>query len=304
MISPTLTLGAEDWLRTRDGFRLCRVPLSVLLHRMDISDTGISPINSRDVDSYLDDWHLYSVGESEPHYSLIKLREQEHDYVPGFADKDDPAVTVSFQPFPLETLEALPRWAGADDRAMRRFVESFRDVTERFTVPHDPVLQRYFSDPASEAGYLIGETYVQKILALNPGGRIPLPDKFAQAPKRLLDGLRQLTAGTTIFCPEEGCLEISAPESPTLAEQQAILAVHTCNLSYNSFAAEIQFHAEALVSWPRYLPHVGTRYWYRSAIRADMQLERKSVLYERLLCPYYNNDSSLMKRQMALHGVR
>lgn len=302
MISPALTLDARDWLSTGDGFRLCREPLSALLHRMDISDTGISSLNKRDVDSYFDDWHLYAVHEKV--YSLIKLREQEHDYLPGFADRDDPAVTVSFQPFPIQALEALPRGAGPDCPEMERFVDCFRDVTERFTLRHDALLQRYFSDPASDAGYLIADTYIKKILALNPGGRIPLPDKFSAAPKRLLEGIREITAGTGIFRPEEGCLYISDTAAPTPAEQRAILAVHTGCLSSNSFAAEIQFHADALVSWPRYLPYAGQRFWYRSAIRADMQLERKSVLYERLLCPYYHTNSALMRRQMALHGIR
>ena len=40
-----------------------------------------------------------------------------------------------------------------------------------------------------------------------------------------------------------------------------------------------------------------------SAIRVEPQLERKRVLYERLLCPYYNNNSSLTKRLTALHGI-
>lgn len=40
-----------------------------------------------------------------------------------------------------------------------------------------------------------------------------------------------------------------------------------------------------------------------STIRVEPQPERKRVLYERLLCPYYNNNSSLTKRQTALHGI-
>lgn len=40
-----------------------------------------------------------------------------------------------------------------------------------------------------------------------------------------------------------------------------------------------------------------------SAIRVDTRPERKRVLYQRLLCPYYNNNSSLTKRQTALHGI-
>ncbi len=40
-----------------------------------------------------------------------------------------------------------------------------------------------------------------------------------------------------------------------------------------------------------------------SAIRVDTRPERKRVLYERLLCPYYNNNSFLTKRLTALHGI-
>ena len=40
-----------------------------------------------------------------------------------------------------------------------------------------------------------------------------------------------------------------------------------------------------------------------SAIRVDTRPERKRVLYQRLLCPYFNHNNSLTMRQTALHGI-
>lgn len=291
-----------DWLEARDGFCLCRRPLSTLLHRLGIRDTGISPINKQDVDGYFDDWHLFRLGQNPTVCGLAKLREQEHDFLPGFSDRDDPAVTISFVAFPLETLEALSPGDTPGSPAMERFVDAFRDVTERFSRPHDSQLQRYFSNPASLGSYAIANAYVGKILSLFPDGRIPLPDRFLLAPRRLLAGLEQL--GGDLYCPGEKCLKIRDPKNPTLREQQAILAVHTCNLTFNSFAAEVKFHADALILWPKHLPYVGKRFWYRSALRADMQFGPERRLYEAMLCPYHDPNSRLVKQQRLLHGAK
>lgn len=301
MSTPAL-LARETWYRTEDGFSLCPVPLSQLLHRLDIRDTGLSPINPQDVDSYFDDWHLFSVRPAAPVYGLVKLREQEHDFLPGYADRDDPAVTVSFIAFPLDTLLSLPRGAGADTPEMAAFVSAFRDVTERFPQRHDPILQAYFSDPGTQGSYLIAEAYLKKLRSLFPDGTVPLPDKFFLASKRLLQGLRAINdqAGRSVFCPEDGCLRLS--QNPTLLERQALLAVHTCNLTLNSFAAEVKFHADALVRWPNHLPYLGKAIWYRAAIRADMQFGPENDLYEALLCPYHHPDSPLVREQATLHG--
>ena len=75
-----------DWLEARDGFCLCRRPLSTLLHRLGIRDTGISPINKQDVDGYFDDWHLFRLGQNPTVCGLAKLREQD---IAHFSDSDD-----------------------------------------------------------------------------------------------------------------------------------------------------------------------------------------------------------------------
>lgn len=298
-----LSLQEEQWLRTGDGFSLCPEPLSEILIRMGIRDTGISRANLEDVPSYYDDWHLYSVSREETVYSLVKLREQEHDYVPGFADGDVPSVTVSFIAFELDSLTGLSGSDTADSPAMERFVHCFRAVTDLPAQQYHPVLQRYFCRPEAQGPYLIGRTYVRKLLALS-GNTIPFPDRLPGASRRILDGMEALNraAGTTVCDWQAGCLRIADPTAPTEAEACCILAAHTGNLSFNSFAAEIQFHADALTKWESHIPFVGKTVWYRAAVRADMMVSREYRIINLLFAPYYRANSQLMKQQQAIHG--
>ena len=298
-MTPTAEKEAR-WISTGDGFSLCKDSLETLLHKKGIVDTGLSPINKTDVDAYFDDWHLYRVNNT---YSLIKLREQEHDFVPGYADRDDPSVTVSFVAFPIALLEALPFGCGAEADEMKAFVNAFRDATERLTPKHDPVLQSYFSNPRSKGSYCIAESYVKKLLALFPNGRIPFPDKSMLASPRLRKGLEAINrkAGREIVCREERVISVPDPKHPTLLEKQAILGFYTGDLSFCGFASEVKFHADALVSWQRKVPLLGN-IWYRAALRADMQFGPEYRLYDLVLCPYYHPNSKLYKEQQALHG--
>ena len=85
-------------------------------------------------------------------------------------------------------------------------------------------------------------------------------------------------------------------------EEQAILAIHTGNVNYNSFVAEILFHADACVSWENYAPIIGKSQWYESGIRADMALgeEAKSGVYDK----YYDLNSKIVKEQVKVHGEK
>lgn len=297
MISPEKTL---PWISTDDGFSLCQKSLSELLLEKGIQDTGISPINKADVDSYFDDWHFYRVRDT---YSLVKLREQEHDYVPGFSDRDDPAVTVSFISFPFDAFQALPRGCGTEAEAMKTFVRVFRDVTERFPQKHDPTLQAYFSDPHSKGSYMIAEAYVQKLLALFPDGAVPFPDKHLLISPRLRRGLHthNQEADRQIVCWEDHHIYIKDPKNPTLPEKQAVLGFYTGDLTFTGFASEVKFHADALTAWEAKIPVLG-KIWYRAAIRADMQFGPENSLYTLALCPYYHPNSTLVRQQVLLHG--
>lgn len=299
-------LPAENWLSTGDGFSLYSLPLADILNGMGIYDTGLSEANPQDVQSYYDDWYLYAVHPDAPVFSLLKMREQEHDYIPGFSDRDDPSVTVSFIEFPPAILTELADAENRTPELLRRFVDIFRHVTEFLRQNHCPALQEYFSDPASRGAYLIAECYIRKLISYSENGILPFPDLMRDVPERIVDGLNALNdaAGRRICDWQDRCLRIALPADPTLEEKQAILAVHTGNLSLNSFAAEVKFHADALVQWERHIPVVGTKMWYNSAIRADMQLERDSWIRGTFFSPYHHPHSELIREQERLHGIQ
>lgn len=292
------------WLRTEDGFSMCPVPLADILNDMGITDTGISELNTADVQSYYDDWHLYCIDMGQTVYSLLKMREQEHDYVPGYADMDNPGVTISFISFDIALLRNLEDPDIPREESLPAFVAGFRTVTDLPNQTHDPLLQQYFSDPHAAAPYLVAQAYLQKLFSLHPDGIIPLPENMSTAPKRIWKGLENLNriAGKTIYDAAANCLRIADPAAPTDAERYAVLAVHTGNLTFNSFAAEVKFHADALIAWQKKIPILGKRWWYASAIRADMQVEPEELIRKTFFSGYYKEDGPTVELQASIHG--
>lgn len=231
-----------------DGAWVGREPLSALLERQGRPGFG----------HYFDDWYLYRVPEGT--WGLYKMREQEHD---GF-DGDDPGMTVCFVGLdpgvfrlPAEELEReLQRIVG--DRGQR----------------HSKALGDYFRRPEAAAPYVMGLLYIRKLAACAEGGRLPLPDRFAHASRRL----RRFVEPRL----REGRIPVT--------EEAVLLAAHTGCTSLHSLAAEIRFHAAFLE--PR-LPGI-----YASAIRADMGVNSWELLP---LMPYYSDRSSWVRAQKAAH---
>lgn len=95
-------------------------------------------------------------------------------------------------------------------------------------------------------------------------------------------------------------LLINSPSSLTLHEKQAILTCFTANVTFNSFAAEVQFHAQALDSWKADIPFTGGE-WYEQALRADMAIgeEYESGFYD----DYYDLTSDIVQNQARVHGT-
>ena len=80
-----------------------------------------------------------------------------------------------------------------------------------------------------------------------------------------------------------------------------MLLSHCGNASFNSFAAEIEFHADALFDWRAGFegwPLLGD--WYKSALRSEMGVgeEDESGFYDE----YYDLESDLVQAQAAAHG--
>ena len=85
-----------DIVNTQDGFYLAYRSLSNILAQKSIFDFLDSEGNRLACDHFFDDWYLYAVPDGEDYvYSLLKLREQEHD----MGDGDTPGVTICFISF-------------------------------------------------------------------------------------------------------------------------------------------------------------------------------------------------------------
>lgn len=77
------------------------------------------------------------------------------------------------------------------------------------------------------------------------------------------------------------------------------MACFTADVTFNSFAAEVEFHADAIHSWQNQIPYLGNK-WYEAAIRADMAVgeEAESGYYDE----YYDLNGSLVNAQINAHG--
>ena len=94
-------INESDILQTQDDFLLLYKSLSDILSENKIYDFPASDGKRLLCSKFYDDWFLYAVPNGADYtYSLLKLREQEHDAEDGSpADGDTPGVTISFISF-------------------------------------------------------------------------------------------------------------------------------------------------------------------------------------------------------------
>ena len=92
-----------DIVGTPDGFYMVNKSLANILATKGVLDFPNSKGERLACSRFFDDWFLYAVpNDNDDTYSLLKLREQEHDAEDGSpADGDTPGVTISFVAFPL-----------------------------------------------------------------------------------------------------------------------------------------------------------------------------------------------------------
>ena len=297
-------------LKTRDGFFLAYKSLADILSDGDIHDFPDFDGSRLLCDRFYDDWFLYAVpNEMDYTYSLVKLREQEHDQeedVPG--DGDTPGVTVSFIAFDCHILfDCLVN--STDENRVRLDGEINRVVSRRGQLHHKD-LKRYFCDPKSEASYLVAETYARHIASFAVNGVLEVPEYYKEivqqsishknSPKysrlpRFVESVNQ-KAGYAV-CDNEN-IYIKNPHNLTDHEVAVILATHTGNTSLHSFAAEVEYHARFLIPVARMrIPFIGKSI-YESAIRADMTVGDTEFEGP---APFYKAESKIVKRQCALH---
>lgn len=315
-------------LKTNDGFFMLDKSLADILNEYCIynlytSETGTK---TRYVQGFYDDWYIFAVKNgSRIKYGLIKMREQEFDNDDG----NDPGVTVSFVNFNLNTFQVCKNYPSKINTFY--LLETLDSVTGPGISEHDPDIVKYFSETKSKAPYLIAEKYIDFIAHLNCNGIINAPNTFIAVINEM-DSIKQqlknsnlsdtarlvLTtklsklnrvpkwleqnnqkAGYNIFDLNTLTISICDADNLSIYEKYAILSVFTADVNFNSFAAEVEFHADALNDWKANIPILGNK-WYEAALRADMATgeDVESGFFD----TYYDLNSDIVKAQAAAHG--
>ena len=302
---------SSDIIKTSDGFFMVYKSISNILATKNIVDFPDTEDERLACDRFFDDWFLYAVQDDEDYtYSLLKMREQEHDIEEGIpADGDAPGVTISFISFDFDILVGCLE-KPTDENILKLSREIGKVVSSRGQRHHN-TLKKYFKDPMSQGAYLVAYTYMRHIASMAENGCLEVPEhykeivqqsisyKYSAKVTRLPDFIESLNqvAGRVVCDGEKIYFQDS--EEPTMYELLAILATHTGNTSVYSFAAEVEYHARFLIPLARFkIPFFGKSI-YESAIRADMTIDDTEFVGP---APFYVTNSKIVKRQYELHN--
>ena len=312
LLLSNLSIENSDIVGTSDGFFVVNKSIANILSVKDIFDFPDTSGERLACGKFFDDWFLYAVpNDNDYAYSLLKLREQEHDTEDGSpADGDTPGVTISFISFDSERL--LDCLSDPSDEKRRKLNTEINRVVAYRGQRHHIALKRYFKNPESQGAYLVAERYVKTIASYASEGKLEVPDfykeivqqsisyktsaKLARLP-RFIEALNK--AAGRVVCDNEN-IYLENREELTEQEALAILATHTGNTSIYSFAAEVEYHARFLTALAKIkIPFFG-RSIYDSAIRADMTVGDTEFEGP---APFYKETSKIVKRQYALHRM-
>ena len=294
-------------ISSNDGFFMITESISSILISKEIETFPDREDRILECKNYFDDWFLFAVpGKTEYVYGLLKMREQEHDLERGIqADGDTPGVTISFIAFDTGVFKSCLENPSAENR--KKMGMEINRVVAYPKQNHHPAMKEYFIRPQAEAPYLLAEKYVKHIAAFGSARSLNVPKdykeiylkrsvstKYARVPDFLdqnnLDANR-------VVCDHEK-IYINNVKQLSRYEKLAILATHTGNVSYHSFAAEIRYHAMFLTKLMKIrLPLAGSP--YASAVRADMSIGDKEFQGP---TPYYDLSSSSVHEQMKYHA--
>ncbi len=296
--------------KTDDGFFCLNKSISALLSERGIHTFPAGDGTELKCENYYDDWYIYALRDENSFvYGLFKLREQEYDMYAGErADYDSPGVTVSFIAYGVNTLMKCLAEPTEDNRAAMS--EEINRVVARRGQKHNSAIKRYFCRTESKAAYLIAELYIRHILSFTHKGFIIVPQKYEEIysaslihsddskEKRLPDFInRNNEAAGRIVCDHDK-IYINNPQAPDRFEKLAILATHTADTSFNSFACEVQYHAMFLSGPVKIrIPFLGSI--YESAVRADLSIDDSEFEGN---APYHRADSKLVKKHIDIHG--
>jgi len=284
---------------TADGFFAVTKSMADILLTMGIESFPNDSNMEQPCSLFFDDWYLYAVPtDSGFVYSLFKMREQEFD-APLGGDGDSPGVTVSFIAANHTMIHACLTSPTFENRkALNREINRIVSVRGQ---SHHKALKAYFKQAAAQGPYLIAELYTSFIASFAKNGVLDVPVKYAghrtkgHRIPRFIDA-NNIAAGYTVC--DHRHIYIENPDALNVYEKQAILATHTANTSFHSFAAEIRFHACFLTPPAKLpIPFLGHSA-YDSAIRADMSIDDAELQGP---TPYYRPNSRMCRLQRKYH---
>ena len=307
-----MCIDKPDIAGTSDGFFVVNKSIANILSVKDVFDFPDSSGERLACGKFFDDWFLYAVpNDNDYTYSLLKLREQEHDAEDGsLADGDMPGVTISFVSFNNERL--LDCLACPTEENRKKLNTEINRVVAHKRQHHHEALKRYFKNPKSQGAYLVANMYTRYIASFTENECLAVPEhykeivqqsnsykysgKLARLP-RFVETLNK--AAGRVVCDNEN-IYLENREELTEQEVLAILATHTGNTSVYSFAAEVEYHARFLTPLAKIkIPFFGKSI-YDSAIRADMTVGDTEFEGP---APFYKETSKIVKRQYALHRM-
>ena len=297
---------SDHVLVTKDRFYMSSKSISSILISKGVETFPDREGRILECRNYFDDWFLFAVPSREDYvYGLLKMREQEHDLERGIqADGDTPGVTISFIAFDTGVFISCLENPSAENR--KKMGMEINRVVAYPKQNHHPALKEYFIRPQAVAPYLVAEAYVYHIASFSTTGMLNVPKaykeiylkrtaspKYARIPAFLEQNNKE---ANRIVCDHEK-IYIQNVKQLSRYEKLAILATHTGNVSYHSFAAEIRYHAMFLKKWMKIrLPLAGSP--YASAVRADMSIGDKEFQGP---TPYYDLSGKLVQEQLKFH---
>ena len=239
----------SDIAGTSDGFFMVNRSIAGILSSKGVLDFPDSSGDRLACSKFFDDWFLYAVPNDKDYtYSLLKLREQEHDAEDGApADGDTPGVTISFISFNSERLLAC--LADPADENRKKLNYEINRVVACRGQHHHKALKKYFKNPHSEGAYFVADMYVKKMASYAEDGYLMLPEFYKEIVQqsilhkkssrlaRLPRFIESLNEKVCVMVCDHEKIFIKNKGSLSKYECLAILATHTGNISVCSFAA-------------------------------------------------------------------
>ncbi len=320
----------DDISTTDDGFLMVNVSLEDILKKNNIEKIfgyEKDEIKHQYENSELDDWYIYSVKDGDDFtHGILKIREAEdNNTIIGAA--------IPFMKFDTDKFQAFVKQGKGENELYTHLHDLIHGENEK----HSESIKNYFKKNESKAPYLIADKYVEKIVKSADGKKIPFSKAYynqiekANIKQQTINNLKEDTyfrsisddmkeirlkrerdsylrvynygqeinekAGKIIV--DKDGINIADPDNLTYYEKIAILSAYTSNPNYNSFAAEVVFHAAAIDDIKSSMIIIGPE-WYGHAIKADMGVgeERTSGMFDK----YYDLNDNSVKRQAEIHG--